>query len=339
MKAVQISELTGPQAVASAEVERPAPGPGQTLIRVAAAGVTFPELLQTRGMYQAKHELPYTAGSEGAGTVEEAGPGSAFAVGDRVAFIGGKGSWAEYAIADDTATLALPDSMSFRTAAGIPMNILTADFALRVRGGLQPGQTVLVHGAAGGLGIALIQVALAMGAEVIAVVSTEEKAAVVREVGAQHVVLAEGFKDAVKEAFPRGVDLVADPVGGDRFTDSLRTLAPFGTLLVLGFTAGSIPEVKVNRLLLGNIAVAGVAWGEASRLDPTLIQSQWKVLLPYAEDGRLDPHIHAVYGFDDAPAALAELDGRAVRGKVLLVPGDPAAGDGDAAGTAAGTEA
>ncbi len=320
MKAVSITELTGPENVALTDVDRPTPGPHQTLVRVEAAGVTFPELLQTRGMYQTKHELPFVAGAEGAGVVEEAGEGSKFSKGDRVAFIGGKGSWAEYAVADDSATLALPDSMSFEAAAGIPMNVLTADFALRVRGNLQPGQTVLVHGAAGGLGTALVQVALAMGAEVVGVVSTEEKAQVVRELGAQHVVFADGFKDQVKEIYKRGVDLVADPVGGDRFTDSLRCLSPFGTLLVLGFTAGSIPEVKVNRLLLGNISVAGVAWGAATYVDRTLIQQQWKVLLPYAEAGKIDPHIHAVYPLSEAAQALGELDGRTVRGKVLLTP-------------------
>lgn len=320
MKAVQITELTGPQALSVNEVDRPTPGPGQTLVKVEAAGVTFPELLQTRGLYQSKHEVPFTAGAEGAGVVAEAGPDSKFSEGDRVAFIGGTGSWAQYAIADDASTLALPDSVSFEVAAGIPMNVLTADFALRIRGGLQPGQTVLVHGAAGGLGVALIQVALAYGAEVVAVVSTQEKAAVAREVGAQHVVLADGFKDAVKEIFPHGVDLVADPVGGDRFTDSLRTLAPFGTLLVLGFTAGDIPQVKVNRLLLNNVSVAGVGWGASLRFRPGLIQEQWSKLLPFAEDGLLDPHIHAVYPFEQATQAVEELENRSVRGKVLLVP-------------------
>ena len=198
------------------------------------------------------------------------------------------------------------------------MNLLTADFALRVRGRLEPGQTVLIHGAAGGLGSALVQVACAFGAEVVAVVSTEEKAETVRSLGASHVVFADGFKDAVKDLFPDGVDLVADPVGGDRFTDSLRTLKTFGTLLVLGFTAGSIPEVKVNRLLLGNISVAGVGWGAAFAKDPGLIASQWEAMWDHLVAGKLDPVIHATLPLEQAGEAIKQLETRAVRGKVLL---------------------
>ena len=320
MKAVQIAELTGPEALAIADVDKPAPGPGEVLVKVEYAGVTFPELLQTRGMYQTKHELPFVIGSEAAGTVEEVGAGADFQVGDRVAFISPKGAWAEYAVSAASRTVKLPDSLSLAAGAGMPMNVLTADFALRHRGKLQAGQSVLIHGAAGGLGSALVQLAVAMGAEVVAVVSTDEKAQVVTELGAQHVVKVDGFKDAVKEIFPGGVDLVADPVGGDRFTDSLRSLKSFGTLLVLGFTAGSIPEVKVNRLLLNNIAVAGVAWGAATHTNSGLIHEQWEALRPHLEAGALNPHIHAEYPLAEATAALSALDDRSVRGKILLKP-------------------
>lgn len=320
MKAIELTELTGPEALRVTQVDQPEPKPGYVVVKVHAAGVTFPELLQTRGLYQTKHEVPYIIGSEGAGTVEAAGPGALFKVGDRVAFIADKGAWAEYALTPASHTVKLPDSVTFEAAAGMPMNVLTADFALRHRGHLQAGQKVLIHGAAGGLGSALVQVALAMGAEVIAVVSTDEKAAMVTKLGAQHVVKAEGFKDAVKELFPTGVDLVADPVGGDRFTDSLRCLASFGTLLVLGFTGGSIPEVKVNRLLLNNISVAGVAWGAASVANLRLIHEQWSTLLPHVEAGKLNPHVHATFPFDQAAQALSALDNRSVMGKILLLP-------------------
>jgi NADPH2:quinone reductase len=318
MKAIRVTALTGPDDVELTEVERPVPGPGQVLIKVAFAGVTFPELLQTRGMYQVKHDLPFTLGSEASGIVAEAGPDSRFSVGDRVAAITGVGTFADYLVAGDAQVMPLPDSVSLASGAGMPMNVLTADFALRLRANARPGQSLLVHGAAGGLGSATVQMGLAMGLTVIAVVSTEAKAEAVRELGAHHVVLAEGFKDAVKEILPGGVDYVFDPVGGVRFTDSTRVLAPFGRLLVLGFTAGEIPSVRVNRLLLKNISVDGVAWGAATRSEPDYIARQWDIVHEHVAAGRLDPRIHATYPMGEAAAAIKELDERTVMGKVLL---------------------
>ncbi|WP_029088134.1 NADPH:quinone oxidoreductase family protein [Brevibacterium album] len=323
MKAVQVVTLDGPDSIELREVAAPAPGPGEILIDVAYSGVTFPELLQTRGLYQLKHEPPFTLGAEASGTVTAVGEGvEGFAPGDRVATISNKGGYAEAMVAPANATVKLPDSVSLKAAAGMPMNLLTADFALRVRGRLEPGQTVLVHGAAGGLGTALVQIAVAMGATVVGVVSTEEKAETVRALGAAHAVLSDGFKDAVKELFPGGVDLVADPVGnpkdGDRFTDSLRCLSTFGTVLVLGFTAGAIPEVKVNRLLLNNVGVAGVGWGAAFAKDRDLVRRQWEAMWDHLAAGRLDPVIHGVYPLESAAEAIRQLETRAVRGKVLL---------------------
>ncbi|SLM95463.1 NADPH:quinone oxidoreductase family protein [Brevibacterium yomogidense] len=323
MKAVQVTTLDGPDSLSVAEVEAPTPGPNEVLIDVAYAGVTYPELLQTKGLYQVKHELPFTLGSEAAGVVSAVGDGvENLAVGDRVATIAGKGGYAEVMTAPANATVKLPDSVSLSAAAGMPMNLLTADFALRVRGRLEAGQTVLVHGAAGGLGTALVQVAVAMGATVIGVVSTEEKAETVRSLGAAHAVMSDGFKDAVKELVPGGVDLVADLVGnpkdGDRFTDSLRCLATFGTVLVLGFTAGEIPQVKVNRLLLNNVGVAGVGWGAAFAKDAGLIASQWEAMWDHLVAGTLDPVIHGTFTLEQAGDAIKELETRAVRGKVLL---------------------
>ncbi|UVI37326.1 NADPH:quinone oxidoreductase family protein [Brevibacterium spongiae] len=318
MKAIRVTALTGPDDVELAEVERPVPGPGQVLIKVAYAGVTFPELLQTRGLYQVKHDLPFTLGSEASGVVAEAGPDSRYSIGDRVAAITGSGTFAEYLVAGDEATVPVPDSVSLADAAGMPMNVLTADFALRVRANAQPGQSLLVHGAAGGLGSAAVQMGLAMGLEVIAVVSTDAKAEAVRELGATHVVFANGFKDATKEIFANGVDFVFDPVGGDRFTDSTRVLAPFGRLLVLGFTAGEIPSIKVNRLLLKNISVDGVAWGAAAFGHPTYITEQWETVREHVAAGRLNPRIHATYPLERTAAAIRELDERTVMGKVLL---------------------
>ncbi|GAA1945882.1 NADPH:quinone oxidoreductase family protein [Brevibacterium antiquum] len=325
MKAVQLNATDGPSSLALADVDAPTAEPGTILIDVAYAGVTFPELLQSRGQYQMQPPLPYTMGSEVAGTVRELGEGvTGFSVGDRVLGVAGTGAYAEVMAVPAASVLPLPDSVSLRSGAGMPMNLLTADFALRVRGNLQAGQSVLIHGAAGGLGSALVQVALASGAEVVAVVSTQEKADTVANLGAQHVVFADGFKDAVKEIFPRGVDLVADPVGGDRFTDSLRCLSTFGTLLVLGFTAGQIPEVKVNRLLLGNISVAGVGWGAALAGRPEMVAQQWETLWPHLSAGDLNPAIHTVLPMAQAGEALEIIDSRSVRGKVLLEVGGDA---------------
>lgn len=318
MRAIRVATLTGPDDVELAEAERPSPGHGEVLVEVAYAGVTFPELLQTRGMYQTKHELPFVLGSEAAGVVAEAGAGSRFSVGDRVAAIPGTGSFAEFMVVGDEQTVPVPDGISLAHAAGMPMNLLTADFALRLRAQAKAGQTILVHGAAGGLGSAAVQMALAIGLEVIGVVSTETKAQTVRELGATHVVMADGFKDAVKELYPNGVDYVFDPVGGDRFTDSTRVLAPYGRILVLGFTAGEIPSIKVNRLLLKNISVDGVAWGAAARERPDYIAEQWDAIADYVAAGKLNPAIHATYPLSQAAAAIGELDSRSVQGKVLL---------------------
>ncbi|WP_193096743.1 NADPH:quinone oxidoreductase family protein [Brevibacterium sp. FME17] len=325
MKAVQLNATDGPSSLALADVDAPTAEPGTILIDVAYAGVTFPELLQSRGQYQMQPPLPYTMGSEVAGTIRELGEGvTGFSVGDRVLGVAGTGAYAEIMAVPAASVLPLPESVSLQSGAGMPMNLLTADFALRVRGKIEAGQSVLIHGAAGGLGSALVQVALASGAEVVAVVSTQEKADTVANLGAQHVVFADGFKDAVKEIFPRGVDLVADPVGGDRFTDSLRCLSTFGTLLVLGFTAGQIPEVKVNRLLLGNISVAGVGWGAALAGRPEMVAQQWETLWPHLSAGDLNPAIHTVLPLARAGEALEIIDSRSVRGKVLLEVGGDA---------------
>lgn len=262
MRAVQVVRLDGPDAVEVAEVDEPTVGDGQVLIDVEAAGVVFPDLLLSRGEYQMKPDLPFLLGSEVAGTVREAPDGSGFSAGDRVAAMPVLGGFATTVAASTELVFPLPDAVSFDIGAGLPMNYLTAHFVLETRCHLAEGETVLVHGAAGGVGVACIQFAKARGATVLAVVSSEGKAEVARAAGADHAVLVDGFKDAAKEITGgAGVDVVVDPVGGDRFTDSLRSLGDDGRLAVVGFTAGDIPTVKVNRLLLNNISVVGAGWG------------------------------------------------------------------------------
>jgi NADPH2:quinone reductase len=286
------------------------------LVDVAAAGVNFPDVLQTKGLYQYRPELPYTLGSEIAGTVREAPAGSPFAPGDRVVAFTSQGAFAEVAAVDADHVLPLPDNVAFDAGAGLPMNYLTAHFALVVRGHLQAGQAVLVHGAAGGVGTACVQLAAALGATVIAVVSSDVKADVARAAGAAHAVPVEGFRDAVKEL--GGVDLVVDPVGGDRFTDSLRCLRPLGRLLVIGFTAGEIPTVKVNRLLLGNIDVVGVGWGAYALARPGYAAGQWAELQPHLRSGALNPPVGVRCPLEKAAEALAQIDERRVLGKIIL---------------------
>ena len=201
------------------------------------------------------------------------------------------------------------------------MNYLTCLFGLLQRGGLQAGETVLVHGAAGGIGTAAIQVAKASGAQVIAVTSTPEKGEVARAAGADDVVAAGGFLAAVKDLTGgRGVDIVVDPVGGDRFTDSLRSLATLGRLLVIGFTEGAIPEVKVNRLLLNNISVVGVGWGAYWMSRPHVVRAQWDQLIGLVGTGAIDPPIDQVVPLADAGTAIGRLAARSVTGKLLLDP-------------------
>ncbi len=319
MRAARVVTLDGPTAMVVQEVEAPTPDGGQVLIDVHRAGVTFPDALQTRGLYQYKPELPFTPGSEVAGVVVSAPEGSGFSAGDRVAAFSLLGGFAEQVAAPVHMTFPLPDSMTMAQGAALPMNYLTVEFALTTRGRLVQGETVLVHGAAGGIGTAAIQYAKAKGATVIAVTSTEEKGEVALAAGADHAVRVDGFKDAVKELTGgAGVDIVVDPVGGERFTDSLRSLGAGGRLLVIGFTGGSIPEVKVNRLLLNNIEVVGVGWGAFVLPRPAVVREQWDRLVPLLEAGQLDAPIGAELPLEQAGEAVASLEERRAAGKVLI---------------------
>ena len=326
MRAIQIRTFDGPSSVVAADVPEPEAAAGQIVVDVEFAGVSFPELLQSRGEYQIRPEPPYVPGSEVSGVVRSAPDGAQVRPGDRVAAFPGLGGFAEAVAVAPNAIFPLPDSLSFQAAAALPMNYFTMHFALTRRSHLREGETVLVQGAAGGLGTAAVQLARAMGARVIAVTSSPEKAEAARAAGAHEAVDAADFRGQVAELTGgRGVQLVVDPVGGDRFTDSLRSLAPEGQLLVLGFAAGEIPTVKVNRLLLNNIAVVGVGWGAFWTRNPEYLQEQWRDLLPLVETGRLSPLLGRTYPLEEAGQALAELDERRARGKVLLaVAGDRA---------------
>jgi NADPH2:quinone reductase len=320
MRAIQIARLDGPQAAEVVEIEEP-DGAGAVVIEVHAAGVAFPDALQSRGLYQYKPELPYTPGAEVAGVVRSAPPGTHVAAGDRVAGLTMFcGAMAEVVVLQPDRVFKLPDAVSFEAGAGLLFNDLTLHHALRTRGRLAPGETVLVHGAAGGIGTSTLRLAPAWGASrTIAVVSTEDKIPVAEAAGASDVVLAEGFKDAVLGLTDgRGVDIVVDPVGGDRFTDSLRSLSAGGRLLVIGFTGGEIPTVKVNRLLLNNVDVVGVGWGAWALGHPGYLLEQWAELEPLLASGKVSAPEPVVYPLERAADAIASLEDRSAKGKVVV---------------------
>ena len=312
MRAVQVLQPTGPADVRVVDVPEPAPGPGDVLIEVHAVGVSFPDLLLSQGRYQLKPEPPFTLGVDVAGTVVSTGA--------RVVGVVPYGAAAERAVVPASSVFPLPERTSYDEGAALPLNYLTALFALQERGQVREGETVLVHGAAGGVGTATLQVARGLGARTIAVVSTEEKAAFARDAGADETVLADGFKDAVQALTGgRGVDVVLDVVGGDAFTDSLRCLREQGRLLVVGFTSGQgIPEVRVNRLLLNNIDVRGVGWGAYAMTKPAYMGEQWHRLLPMIESGVVSPPIGATYDLEDFGRALQDMADRRTLGKSVV---------------------
>ncbi len=319
MRAIVNSTDGGPRSLELRELHIPHRPPGHVLVEVRAAGIAFPDVLQSRSEYQHRIPTPFALGSEFAGIVAEAGDDSGFAAGDRVFGVASHGAFADFVVAPADRVLPLPDSIDFVAAAALPINLLSADFALRDRGRVEAGETVLIQGAAGGLGVALIQQAKLIGTTVIAVVSTEEKATLARSVGADHTVFAADFLYEVRQLTDhRGVDVVLDPVGGDRFTDSLRCLAPRGRLVVLGFTGGSIPTVKTNRLLLNNTAVIGAAWEGLMPECLASLPEQWRRLAPAIERGGLRPVISEVVPLSHAPEAVASLDDRRARGKIVI---------------------
>ena len=294
------------------------PGSG-VLVDVHAAGVSFPELLQTRGQYQLKPELPFVPGSEVAGIVRSASDDADVREGDRVSAFCALGGFAETAVAPTFFTFPLDEALDFAQGAGLILNYHTAYFALAMRGRLRSGETVLVHGAAGGVGTAALQVAKGLGARTIALVSTEAKRGVAERAGADETVLVgDSWKDEVLSLSDGGVDVVLDPVGGDRFTDSLRALREDGRLIVVGFTGGSIPEVKVNRLLLNNTEVVGAGWGAYVMGKPQLNREVGAAIGRMVQEGFIRPVVGERFPLEQAGEALRALEERRATGKVVL---------------------
>ena len=319
MRAQRIESLDGPDGLRPADIPEPN-GDGQVVITVAAAGVSFPDVLMSRGLYQTKPPLPFVPGVEVAGTVRTAPDGSGFAAGDRVMAVTMLGGFAEVATAPAALTCPLPEQFSMEQGAGLILNYHTAHFALTRRAGVRVGDTVVVHGAAGGVGTATIQVAKALGATVAAVTSSPAKAEMARTAGADSVIDSTGDWPAEVRTLNagRGADVIVDPVGGDRFDESLRCLAPGGRLVVVGFTEGRIPTVAANRLLLRNISIVGAAWGAWLGGDPGLFAATVAALQPMIEAGRVAPPIGASFPLAAAADALRLIDDRRAVGKVVL---------------------
>ncbi|MGX6448512.1 NADPH:quinone oxidoreductase family protein, partial [Patulibacter sp. S7RM1-6] len=324
MRANVLHELVGPDGVRVEEVPEPVGAHAQSdagrfVVEVHAAGVAWPDLLQTRGAYQFGVPVPYVPGGEVAGVVVEATPESGFAVGDRVASLTMWGGLAERALALPQYAVRLPDAMDWAAGAALYLNAATAWFAAE-RAGVAEGETVLVQGAGGGVGTAAIEVCRARGARTIAVVSSDEKAEAARRCGADEVVRADGpWLDAVRERTDgRGVEVVLDPVGGDRFTDSLRALDVGGRLVVIGFTGGDIPTVRANRLLLRNLTVTGIGLEPFDRRFPGTVRRISRAVEGLAADGRLRPLVGHRLPFERGADALRLLEERAAVGKVVV---------------------
>jgi NADPH2:quinone reductase len=306
------------------EVPTPSPGPGEVLVRVRAASVNFPDLLMTKGEYQFKPPLPFTPGLDLAGEVAALGEGvTGWSVGDAV--VGGArlGGFAEYAVLSAEALKPKPARLSFAEAAAYGAAYLTAYVALVRRARIEPGEWVLVHGAAGGVGLAAVDLAKALGARVIATSASDDKLAAVQDLYAPDAVVnvTEGFKDKVKAITGgRGADVIYDPVGGDVFDESVRCIAFDGRLLVIGFTSGRIPNVSVNMPLIKGFSVMGVRAGEYGRQFPEKGRQNAEAVWRMADEGVIQPHVHATFELDHWRKAFDLLADRQVVGKAVIAP-------------------
>ncbi|QFS89234.1 Alcohol dehydrogenase [Mycobacterium sp. THAF192] len=320
MKALVAQELSGPAGLVYTDAPDPA-NPDQVVIDVGAAGVCFPDLLLLRGEYQMRLDPPFVPGMEVAGVVRSAPQSSGFSAGQRVSAFTMLGGYAEQVGVAPDAVVPTPSDIDDASAASLLGNYYTMQFALQRRGALHPGETVLVLGSAGGVGTAAVQIAKAMGANVIAMVHRPGAVEFVESLGADAVLpLTDGWRDAVlAHTGGRGVDMVVDPVGGPAFDDAIRVLATEGRLLVIGFAAGGIPTVKVNRLLLRNVGVLGVGWGEFVNRTPGA-QAEVGAALGALVEAGLRPPPPVRCPLAEGAAALQRLADGAVHGKLVLQP-------------------
>ncbi|QXQ07985.1 NADPH:quinone oxidoreductase family protein [Sphingosinicellaceae bacterium] len=322
MKAVLCVEHGPPEKLVVRDVPTPEPGRGQVRIKVHAAGVNFPDTLIIQNLYQFKPALPFTPGGEAAGVIDAVGEGiEDLKVGDRVVAMIGNGAFAEVVVANRAQVVPIAGDMPFDVASGFTMTYGTSHHALKQRARLQPGETLLVLGAAGGVGLTAVELGKLMGAKVIAAASTEEKLAVCREYGADETInyATSNLKDEVKRLTGgKGVDVVYDPVG-DRFAEpAFRGIAWNGRYLVVGFAGGEIPSLPLNLPLIKGASIVGVFWGAFTQHEPALHRENMAELLGWFNAGKLKPHISKHFSLDDGPKAIRWLMDRKATGKIVL---------------------
>ena len=325
MRAVLCKEFGPPEKLVIEEIEAPGLGPGQVRVGIRAASVNFPDTLIIEDKYQFKATPPFIPGGEFAGEVIELGPDvSGVSVGDRIVTVSAVGGFAEEAVLEAERLIPVPGSISYEVAAASTMAYGTSYYALKQRAALQPGETLLVLGAAGGVGLAAVELGRLMGARVIAAASSDEKLELCREYGADEVInyTREGLKERTKElSGGAGADVIYDPVGGDLFDQAIRCIAWEGRLLVIGFASGRIPQLPANLALLKGCQVVGVFWGAFTMREPAASMENMAELAGWFEEGKLKPHISRTYGLDETPAALRDMLDRKARGKLVVTPG------------------
>ena len=323
MKAIVCRQLTGIESLTLEEAPTPAPGPGQVLIRVRACGVNFADSLIARGQYQTQPEPPFSPGFEAAGEVMETGLGvTGFQVGDRVIAILPHGGYAEQAVANVNRCVAMPAAMPWEHGAAFPVVFGTSHVALWHRARLRAGETLVVHGASGGVGLTAVAIGKQLGATVIATASSSEKLEVAGQHGADQLIdtSREDVRARVKELTGgRGADVVYDPVGGDLFAASLRSMAFEGRILVIGFAGGTVPQIPANHLLVKNVDVIGLNWPAYAELNPQVMTESFRTLLQWYLEGAIQPFVSAIYGLERAVDALGLVVARKSTGKVVIV--------------------
>jgi NADPH2:quinone reductase len=325
MRAVLCKEWGGPEKLVVEDVPGPVIRAGAVRVAVRAAGLNFADLLLISGQYQEKPSFPFTPGAEAAGVVAEVGAGvNNIRVGDRVIVLAGLGAFAEEIVVDAARVMPMPPRMDFAAAGGFPIAYGTSHGALDWRARLQPGEWLLVYGAAGGVGLTAVEIGKAMGARVIACAGNAEKLAVAKEHGADHLVdySHEDIRERVKEITNgRGANVVYDPVGGDAFDAALRSIAWEGRIVIIGFASGRIPQIPANIALVKNLSVIGFYWGSYQSRRPELLQGSFAQLFRWFEEGKLKPHVSQRFDLNDVANALEVMRQRRSTGKVVLTMG------------------
>lgn len=322
MKAIVCKQWGEPSALTLEDITLPPPQAHQVRLKINACGINFADALMVAGQYQVKPPFPFTPGMEIAGEVLELGEKvTNLKVGQRVMGVIEYGGFAEEALANAITLLPIPDNMDDEAAAAFPIAYGTSHVALKHRGGLKVGETLLVFGAAGGVGLTAVEIGKRMGATVIACASTDEKLALTKEYGADYTInyTQESIRERVKEITQgKGANVIYDPVGGDAFDDALRSVAWEGRILVIGFASGKIPQAPVNMTLVKNSSIVGVYWGAYTQRDPNVLIESLGTLLTWYSEGKLKPYVSQTYPLAQTPDALSALLNRQSKGKLVI---------------------